>query len=75
MDGYGKVRKIAEYMGLSERTVRDLLKRGLRHSRMETGTILIRYQHVDSFLKQYEVTGNEVDQAVDSVLKEFANGS
>ena len=71
MEGWAKVPQIAEYMNLSQRTVRDLLKQGLRHSRMPSGTILVKYEWVDSFLEKFEVNVNEVDAVVDLVMKEF----
>ena len=71
-DGWAKVPKIAEYMGMSPRTVRDLLKQGLRHSRMPSGTILVKYAWVDSFLEQFEDDGGKrVDDIVNSVMKDF----
>lgn len=72
LDGWGKVSKIAEYMGISQRTVRDLLKQGLRHSRMPSGTILVKYAWADAFLSQFEdAPGNRVDDIVDEVMKEM----
>ncbi len=70
-DGWGKVPKIAEHMNLSSRKTRDCLKMGLRHVRLPTGTILIRYSWADEFLKQYEVTNNEINKIVDDVMKDF----
>ena len=70
-EGWAKIPKIAEYMGFSERTVRELLKRGLRHSRMDTGTILVKYAWADEFLEQFEATSNEVETIVDEVMRDL----
>lgn len=70
MKGWAKVPQIAEYMGLSQRTVRDLLKQGLRASRMPSGTILIKYVWADEYLEQFEDDGgNRVNAIVDEVME------
>ena len=70
MNGWAKVPQIAEYMNLSQRTVRDLLKQGLRHSRLPSGTILVKYTWADEFLEQFEYDGgNRVDAIVDEVME------
>ncbi len=75
MDGWGKVKKNAERVNLSERTFRGLLKQGLRYVRLPSGTILVKYEWVDEFLEKYEVKpDNTVNDLVDSVLKGLNNG-
>ena len=69
MDGWGKIKDISKYCGLSERTLRSLLKKGLRHSRLETGTILIKTEWIDQYLENFEIKENEVDKIVGEVLK------
>jgi excisionase family DNA binding protein len=49
MRGWAKPKQIAKYMDLSERTVRSLLKKGLPHIRMPTGTTLVKYSEVDEY--------------------------
>jgi hypothetical protein len=66
--GWRKVRRAAEYCGLSERTVRKLLKEGLAHSRLPSGTILISLRRLDEYLEALEVKENAIDQLVDDVL-------
>lgn len=68
MDGWAKIKPAAEYCGVSERLVRSWLKKGLRHTRLPSGTILIKFSHLDEFLEQYEVNSNETDQIVDKIL-------
>lgn len=64
--GWGKVKAIAQYAGISQRTLRNWLKRGLRHSRLPSGTVLVEYSALDQFLKTFEVKDqpDEVDQIV-----------
>ena len=71
MRGFAKTKKAAQYAGVSERTMRDWLKQGLKHSRLLTGTILISYDDIDNYIKKYAVSESQVDQIVDSVMKEF----
>jgi excisionase family DNA binding protein len=71
MRGWAKPKQIAKYMGLSERTIRSLLKEGLPHIRMPRGGILIKYSDVDEFLSQFYVKQNTTDQLVDEVLADF----
>ena len=68
--GYSKVKRAAQYAGVSERTFRKWLKDGLRHSRIGR-TILIRYSWIDEYLAKYEVLQDEVNEIVEDILKEF----
>lgn len=68
--GYCKVKRAAQYAGVSERTFRKWLKDGLRHSRVGR-TILIKYSWIDEYLAKYEVLQNEVDEIVEEILKKF----
>ncbi len=71
MVGWGKIKAAAKYAGLSERTFRDLLKKGLKHSRLPSGTILIRYVDIDKFFERFSHDENRVDRIVDQVMKDF----
>jgi len=59
--------------GISERTLRDWLKEGLRASRLPSGTVLISYQAIDEYLKRFEIDpaaeGHKVDRLVDELLE------
>ncbi len=68
---WGKVKNGAQYAGLSERKMRDLLKQGLKHIRLPSGTILIKYEWIDEYLEGFEVVENEIDQVVDEVCSEI----
>jgi len=73
--GYGKVKEAARYAGVSPRTLRKFLKQGLRHVRLPTGTILIRYGWIDEFLGRFEVEDGQdhVDKLVEEVTREFVS--
>ena len=69
-EGWAKIPQIAPYMGLSERTVRKLLKDGLRCCRLPSGTILVKYEWADEYLGQFEDDGGRhVDAIVDDVME------
>lgn len=68
MKAWGKVKTIAERSDVSIRTVRTWLKDGLPHSKIR-GTILINFEELDSFLESFAVSGNQVDEIVNDVLK------
>ena len=73
MEGWAKIPQIAEYLDLSPRTVRKLLKQGLRHARMESGTVLVKYSDADAFLEQFiDDPGQQVDDAVAEVMAKFS---
>jgi hypothetical protein len=69
--GYAKVKEAANYAGVSERSFRDWLKDGLRHSRLSTGTILVAYAAIDEYLARFEVSRNQVEAIVDDVMQEL----
>ena len=72
MKGWRKIKAAAQYMNMSERSVRSLLKEGLRHSRLPSGTVLISIQAIDEYLKKFEVdASSEVDKIVSSIAKEI----
>jgi excisionase family DNA binding protein len=72
MQGWGKIKPAAKYAGISERTFRDWLKVGLPHSRLPSGTILIKYSDIDEFLKRFEVMKNQADEMVEQILSELS---
>lgn len=71
MEGWAKVKKGAEYAGVSERTFRGWLKNGLKHTRLSSGTVLVKYSSIDEYLEGFEVNENLVDEIVDSVVSEL----
>ena len=74
MEGWGKISEAAKYGGISVRTLRNWLKLGLQHSRLPSGTILIKFNEIDSFLDQFSVksSGDDtVDRIVDEVMGSY----
>jgi len=71
MRGWTKSKGGSVHAGVSERTFRPWLKRGLRHVRLPSGTILIKYEWIDKFLENFEVQDNEVSRIVDEIEKDF----
>ncbi len=75
--GYMKIKAAAEYIGLSERTVRSLLKTGdLPHFRLRSGTVLIAYSDVDEWIERYKVGSGPdyVEQVVEEIASEMLGG-
>ncbi len=72
MEGWKKIKAAAQYIGMSERSIRSLLKEGLRHSRLPSGTVLISTQAIDEYLKKFEVdSSTEADRIVREIEKEL----
>jgi predicted site-specific integrase-resolvase len=71
MKGWTKIKGGAKYAGMSERTLREWLKKGLPHSILPSGTILIKYSAIDDYLESYSVQDNEVDNVVNDVIRSF----
>jgi len=72
MEGWAKIPEASKYSGLKPRTFRILLKKGLRHARLPSGTILVKFSDIDEYLRSFEQKEDRVDAIVDSVLKEMA---
>ena len=75
MEGWSSIKNAAKYADVSVRTMRRLLKLGLKHSRVSSGMIRIRYSDIDEFFMQYQVSENQIDMIVDEVLRDFARKS
>lgn len=69
MTGWVKIKKAAEYSGISERTLRYYLKDGLKHSRLPSGTILIKYEWIDEYLERFAAKEDQVDKIVSDTLR------
>ena len=69
MTGWAKIKKAAEYSGISERTMRDWLKDGLKHSRLPSGTVLIRYGWIDAYLESFAAKDDTVDKIVAETMR------
>lgn len=71
MEGWANIKNAAKYADISERTLRTWLKEGLRHAKLPTGTIRIRYDALDAFLEQFADSQNQVDTMVDGLFQEL----
>jgi hypothetical protein len=72
MEGWASIKNAAKYSDVAVRTMRDLLKRGLKHSRVSFGMISVRYSDIDEFFMQYQENEDKIDKIVDEVMKGFA---
>ena len=68
MQGWAKIKQAAKYASVGERTLRDWLKQGLKHSRLSTGTILIRYSGLDEWPEGFTVNNDQINRIVDEVM-------
>lgn len=71
MEGWATIKNAAKYADVSERTFRDWLKNGLKHSRLNAKTIRIRYSDIDEFLERFQADDHLIDDIVDSVMRDF----
>ena len=69
ISGWAKIRAAASYAGIKERTLRSWLKEGLKHSRLPSGTVLIKYAWIDEYLEGFQAKTNLVDSIVEETLK------
>jgi excisionase family DNA binding protein len=68
MDGWGKIKAIAEYAGVSERTIEKWLKHGLKCTRMPSGLRLIKYEWVDDYLGQFADSIHRAEKIADEIF-------
>ena len=71
MNGWCKVKNAAVYAGVSDRTIENWLKLGLRVSRLPTGTRLIKYQWIDEFLEGFVDSHSHVDEIVNEIMNDI----
>ena len=68
-----KIKDAMKYAGIKDqRTFRNWLKSGLPHSRLPSGTVLIRYSDIDRWLEGFQVkesASDELNRIVDDVLE------
>ena len=71
MIGWLKVADAAKYSGVSIRTFRDWLKDDLKHSKLPSGTILIKPASIDAYLEQFTVSeATDISRVVDDLVAE-----
>jgi hypothetical protein len=65
------VKDAAKYAGVSIRTFRDWLKDDLKHSKLPSGTILIKPASIDAYLEQFTVSdATNISRVVDDLVAE-----
>ena len=67
MTGWGRPKQVADYCGVSERTLRSWFGLGLRHSRVR-GCLLIKIEWLDEFLESFSQDSNQLDDIVEECL-------
>jgi hypothetical protein len=72
--GWAKVPEASRYAGLKARAFRALLKKGLKYSKLPSGTILVKLSDVDEFLERFRVGENQVDRIADEAIRELSGG-
>jgi excisionase family DNA binding protein len=71
MEGWVSIKNAAKYADVSVRTMREMLKRGLRYSKVSPGMIRIRYSDIDEYFMRFQVCENQVDKIVDEIMRDF----
>jgi hypothetical protein len=70
---WGKIPQAAAYCGVSPNTMRRMMKEGLKHARLPSGRVLIRFADIDEYLCQFQVdTKSQVDEMVTEIMKGLA---
>nr|BDD47091.1 hypothetical protein 8 [Desulfobulbaceae bacterium] len=65
---FQKVKTFAKDIDCSERTTRGLLKQGLPHIRLDSGTILIDVERAVPWLRKFSVNAL-ADETIDNLLE------
>lgn len=69
MEGWSKIKIACKYAGVCERSMRDWFKLGLKHSRLPSGAVFIKFSDIDEFLQQYSVNQNKADEIVRQITR------
>ena len=68
MAGWCKIKNAASYAGVSERTIEDWIKQGLKVSHLPSGHRLIKYEWIDEYLEKYANSSNRIDEMADKIM-------
>lgn len=71
VQAWGNMPQAAAYCGVSRGTIRRMMRRGLKHSRMPSNRVLIRFSDIDEYLEQFRVDPNA---RVDAIVAELMEG-
>ena len=69
--GWGKIKAAADYAGVSDRTLEDWLKNGLRYVQLPSGHRLIKFEWIDQYLETFTKTSEEAKKRLDKVADEI----
>ena len=72
--GWAQIKEAAAYAGVSTRTLRAWLRRGLPFVRVPHGCILIKVADINVWLEGFKESTNEVNQLVEDALEPFMQG-
>lgn len=72
MQGWLRTKQAASYCNISERTLADWLKSGLRSAKVR-GCLLIKREWLDDYIERFEVKNNEqqLNDIVSEAMKNF----
>jgi hypothetical protein len=68
--GWGNVKAVAAYAGVSERTVEDWLKNGLRYTQLPSGYRLIKFDWIDEYLETFATNAGAAKKNLDHIVDE-----
>ncbi len=57
---WAKIPQAATYAGISVRTMRRWMEEGLPYARLESGTILIKFQNIDEYLTSFSTKKQDI---------------
>jgi excisionase family DNA binding protein len=66
-----KVKTAADYIDVSDKTMRRMLKKGVPFVRLPGGSIRIHRPDLDEFMEQFLVHENEVETVVNEIISEL----
>jgi hypothetical protein len=74
MLGWLDVNGLTAYCSTGKRTIREWLKMGLKHARVNgTGKILVKREWIDAFLEGFAIANNISDTIEKEIMAEFNN--
>jgi hypothetical protein len=71
VNGWFKKSTAGLYADVSAQTITKWIASGLEHSILPSGLVLIHKDSLDVFIQGFAVTGNEVSQIADGIVKEL----
>lgn len=66
--GWFRIKDAAAYASVTPRTVSKWLKDGLKHSRLNSNSVLIKIEHVDEYLERFNTDSVDVDAQVAAAM-------